>query len=160
MIELWKKRQDLVLLQIGPKTKEFEEYYSKLPRKFQKNIIDLDITNDQTKYKAIGSSTIVALPSKSESFGLVYFEAWLSEKPVIGCDIEPVSEIINHKQNGMLVKFGNNEELMNTISYLIDNPDICKQYGASGKEKAKLYTSKDNLKIFEEKCLSVINNFK
>lgn len=160
MMELWKKRQDIVLLMIGPKTKEFEEYYSKLPKKFQKNIIDLDITDDQTKNQAIRSSDIVVLPSISESFGLVYFEAWLSEKPVIGCDIEPVSEIINHKQNGMLVKFGNNVELMNAISYLADNPDICKQYGENGKEKTKLYTSKDNLKIFEEKCLAVINNFK
>jgi glycosyltransferase involved in cell wall biosynthesis len=160
MLELWKKRNDLTLMIMGPTTNEFEEYYSKLPKKFQEKIIDLNVTDDQTKYKAIEASDIVVLPSLSESFGLVYFEAWLCEKPVIGCNIEPVSEIINHKQDGLLVRFGINNELVKAISYLVDNPDICKQYGVNGKEKAKLYTLTENLKIFEEKCLSVIKNFK
>jgi len=87
-------------------------------------------------------------------------EAWSFSKPVIGCNIVPVSEIIVQNKNGILVEFGNVTELCNAINSLIDNPALCKKFGNEGKKKLLSYNSQDALKDFEQKCKSVIESFK
>ena len=160
MKKVWKNRNDVVLVLIGPDTIEFNEYFKKLPNKIQKKIIDKNITSTKERNNILSSCDMLVLPSKSESFGLVYFEAWLFEKPVIGCNVLPISEIIEDKKNGLLVEFGNVKKLSDAINFLLDNPSICKKYGANGLEKAKPYNSENNLKDFEKKCISIVENFK
>ena len=157
---LWKKRDDVFLVIIGPTTKEYEDYISKIPSSMQKNIIDLGAVDDKTKKEVFSSCDILAVPSKSESFGMVYLEAWLCKKPVIGCDIIPISEIIQNKKNGLLVKFGDVNELNNAITYLIENPNICNYYGVEGNAKIRKLDSKKILQDFENKCVLLVNNFK
>ena len=160
MKEVWKIKSDLTLVIIGPSTKEFDEYFHKLPKKIREKIMDLGIVNEETKQKLFSSCEIFVLPSKSESFGLVYLEAWLCGKPVIGCNLPPISEIIEDKKNGILVEFGKIKKLSESILYLINNPSLCEKFGIEGMKKASLYNSKDNLKNFENKCSEIIKNFK
>jgi len=157
---VWKSKKEPVLILIGPSTEEFDNYFSKLPKNIQKKIRDLGPVDDEIKKNALSSCDIVVLPSKSESFGLVYLEAWSFSKPVIGCNIVPVSEIIVQNKNGILVEFGNVTELCNAINSLIDNPALCKKFGNEGKKKFLSYNSQDTLKDFEQKCKSVIESFK
>jgi len=157
---VWRNHDNVVLLLIGPDSEEFIDYFSTLRKSHKDKIINLGIVSDETKTNAYFACDIFAMPSKSESFGLTYLEAWLQGKPVIACDVSPVSDVVENEKNGLLVGFGNITQLGNTISYLIDNPKICKQYGESGKKKAMEYNSTKNLDYFEEKCISIINEFK
>ncbi len=160
MTVVWKNHDDVILLLIGPDSKEFIDYFSNLPKSHKSKIINLGTVDDETKTNAYFACDIFAMPSKSESFGLVYLEAWLQGKPVIGCNISPISDIIENKENGLLVDFGNTTQIGNAILHLIDNPKICKKYGKSGKKKILEYISMKNLDYFEEKCISIINEFK
>jgi len=157
---IWKKDDESVLVVLGPSTEEYDKYYSELPHEIRERIIDLGIVDENTKRNALAECDFLVLPSKSESFGLVYIEAWLNCKSVIGCNIPPVSELIEQKKDGLLVEFGNIEQLKDSILYLINNPDIAKKFGVEGKKKADTLNSKNNLKMFEEKCISVVKTFK
>jgi len=158
--KIWKEKSDTVLVLIGPATEEYKEFYSKLPNNIQEKIIDLGIIDEEVKRDVISECDLLVLPSKSESFGLVYLEAWMYEKPVIGCNIPPISNLIDDKKNGLLVEFGNVNQLKDSILYLLNNSTISQEYGRDGKNKALKLNSLENLKSFEEKCLSVKDSFR
>jgi glycosyltransferase involved in cell wall biosynthesis len=155
---VWKQREDVKLILIGPSSSEFEEFFSKLSPKIKENIIDLGVVNEEEKNNALSSCDIFVLPSKSESFGLVYIEAWLHRKPVIGCNLPSVEEVIEHKKNGLLTEYGNIQDLGNAITFLINNPQECKKFGDQGNSKAMLYTSEKNFKKFETVLINLLSN--
>lgn len=160
MKKIWKKIPETYLVIMGPSTREFDKYFTKLSEKIKKKIIDLGTASEKTKKNAFAACDVFALPSKSESFGIVYVEAWMFQKPVIGCNIASTSEVIDDKKNGLLVDFGNTKELSEAIEFLLKHPNIREEYGKQGKNKATIITSKDNLKSFEEKCIMVVESFK
>ncbi|GEM_PF-3971472 len=160
MKKVWSKEPEIVLVFIGPSTKEFQKYSLKLPKNIKEKIIDLDIVNDNARKNVFNTCDLLVLPSKSESFGLVYLEAWLCEKPVIGCKIESTVELIDHMKNGLLVEFGNVDQLSDSILLLIQNPSLCTKLGKEGKQKSLLFDSKVILSHFEAVCSSVVKNFK
>lgn len=153
---VWKKNPKVKLILIGPSSPEFDEFFLKLPQQYKLKILDLGIVNEKRKYEAISICDIFVLPSISESFGLVYIEAWLYKKPVIGCTLPSVSEIIENKKNGLLVEFGNIQELEASISFLLENPDICKKFGEEGNRKSSSFTNQENLKKFEKLCETLV----
>ncbi|WP_073344964.1 glycosyltransferase family 4 protein [Bacteroides congonensis] len=79
-------------------------------------------------------SSIFALSSRFEGFGMVIIEA-------MACGVPPVSftcpcgprDIIDDGKDGLLVEDGNIEELAGKISYLIEHEDIRKEMGRQGR---------------------------
>lgn len=157
---VWQSHPDVLLVTIGPSTREFDTCLSDLPVDLKKKIIDLGVVDEEMKMDAFIGCDILTLPSKSESLGLVYLEAWICEKPVIGCDIPPISELIEHEKNGIKVQFGNVKQLADAITYLVDNPEVCKELGKVGKKKAELFNAKTILPHFEDVLVSVVKNFR
>jgi len=147
------------LVVVGPASKEFDIYYEKLSKKNKAKIIDLGLVTEEEKQNAFSSCDVLVLPSNSESFGLVYLEAWHHKKPVIGCRIGAVSEVIDDGKNGLLVQFGNAPELAEKILYLLHNQSIAEEFGENGKKKLETYAPEKSFKAFEEKCEKVISDF-
>ena len=156
---VWKKNPKSRLVIAGPSSKEFDQYLDKLSKKLKEKILDLGLISEEDKQNAFGICDVLALPSKSESFGLVYLEAWHHAKPVIGCGIGAVSDVIDDGQNGLLVEFGNTSQLAEKIFYLLQNPKIAKKLGEEGKKKLEKYSTEKSLKEFEEKCVKVIEEY-
>jgi len=160
MKKIWKTNKDLVLVLLGPNTNEFEEYFNNLPKNIKKNIFNFNEVDNEIKNAAFSACQVLAIPSISESLGLVYFEAWNFKKPVIGCNIPSSSELIEDKKNGILVNFDDVEQLTNAINYLVQNPPISKKMGEEGKKKVEYFKKQDSLKKFEKQCISTIQNFR
>ena len=59
----------------------------------------------------------------AEAFGRVTLEAMLTETPVIGADGGGTSELIRDRENGLLFKPDDIEDLAEKLSRLYDNPD-------------------------------------
>lgn len=59
---------------------------------------------------------IFCFPTKRESLGLVAIEAMACGVPVIGSDINPLKEYINHGENGYLFKCGDYMDLYDKVS--------------------------------------------
>ena len=75
------------------------------------------------------------MPSRTDSFGIVYLEAWLYNKPVIGAYAGGVPDVIDDGKNGYLVKFGDVEMLAQRIKQLLGNPIGALTMGQRGYAK-------------------------
>jgi glycosyltransferase involved in cell wall biosynthesis len=84
---------------------------------------------------AYDACDVFALMSESESFGMVFVEAWMRKKPVVGnSNCAPVSYLIKHEVSGLLAR--DREELGDCLVRLLKNPKECKAYGEAGFQQA------------------------
>lgn len=66
-------------------------------------VLDLGVISPAEKAELLAGCDLLALPSTSESFGLVFLDAWAYGKPVMGGPAAPIKELIEHGVNGWLV---------------------------------------------------------
>ncbi len=127
---------------VGNNMPEWIKEKNKTNAKF---LLDFDYVDDKTKEIIFAACDIYCMPSKSESFGLTYLEAWQKKKPVIGCDIPAVKELINNVSGGLLVQYGNENNLINAIKMLADNPILARKLGINGYKEILLNYNLDKL---------------
>ena len=64
---------------------------------------------------------IVVAPSRFESFGLVHLEAMMFGKPVVGCRIGGMKEVVQHDATGLLAEPGDADSLSNALRRLLED---------------------------------------
>lgn len=96
---------------------------------------------DDEKRDMFAACDLYAMPSKTDTFGIVYLEAWLAGKPVIGAFAGGVPEVITDGQDGFLVPFGNVPMLAEYIVKLMRDPALRVKMGKIGRRKVyRLHT--------------------
>ncbi len=136
--KLHKKDPSYVLIAIGNNLPEWNDQKKKIA---QDALLDLGYVSEEEKHLLYEVCDILCMPSKSESFGLTYLEAWQYKKPVIGCDIPSSKELIQGNNAGLLVPFDSKTALENAILELFNNPKERRKYGENGyKALKKKYT--------------------
>ena len=130
---VWQKYPGTQFVFIGPSVKESEKAFSLAtdPRIHRLGKVSL-----QEKTNALAACTLLCVPSSQESFGGVYTEAWMFDKPVIGCDIPAVSEVIDNGINGFLIPQQANS-IAQRILDLLSDPGLAKSMGKNGRAKVK-----------------------
>lgn len=80
---------------------------------------------------------IALMPStEAESFGLVAAEAMLAKKPVIASNHGGLKEIVIDNQTGFLVEPNNVEAFSEALTKLFANPQLRKEFGENGYQRA------------------------
>ena len=157
MKNLWQKNMKIELITVGLETQEFQSFLKSQSKKIQEHIHNFSVVDEDFKKSLVISCDIFALPSKSESFGIVYLEAWICQKPVIGCNIGAVSELIKNNSDGFLVEFGNKKQLCEKLEQLIHDPQLQAKLGKNGYDKVhQKYDSNQNYPLFENICLKLL----
>jgi len=83
------------------------------------------------------NSRIIVLSSVCyEGFPSVLLEAMLRGKPVVCSRIGGLPEIVADGVTGLLFEPGNADDLAEKIQYLWSRPDLCREMGQAGREKA------------------------
>lgn len=90
--------------------------------------------------KEMKNSSIYALSSRYESFGMVLLEAMAVGVPCVSFKCAGPSEIIRDEEDGILVEEENVEELSNAIIKLIDNETLRKKYGQKAKQNVERFS--------------------
>jgi len=91
---------------------------------------------------AMQQADLFVLPSEYEAFGCVYVEAMACGVPVIACEGQGISELIQDGKNGFLVPTRSPEKIAYYIKYAIDNPNKLSQVSNNALRTAQEYTWK------------------
>jgi glycosyltransferase involved in cell wall biosynthesis len=102
-------------------------------------------------------AALMLLPSRSETFGMVYAEAMACGLPVVGGDLTAVPEVVPHGKAGLLVDPENVEQITDAVCRLLENRELREEYGRYGREFAlanfSLETCARRSLDFYETCL-------
>ncbi len=109
----------LLIIGTGTLEKELKEQVKNL--KLDKNIIFIGVIQNQKLPKYYATADLFVCPSLREGLGLTFAEAGLCGCNLIGSNVGGISEIIN-KNNGLLTKEKDSEDISEKIIKLIKNP--------------------------------------
>ncbi len=96
------------------------------------NVHDLGVVDEQEKADAYAACDVFCLPSRHESFGIVYVEAWSYGKPVICGEAHACRELVADGVNG-LHSSQDSLELGASILQLLVSPSRRKTMGLNGR---------------------------
>ena len=130
---VWKRVPEAEFVFIGPAVGSSERAFSDSPDRRVHRLGKVDL---QEKTDALAACALLCVPSTQESFGGVYAEAWHFAKPVIGCAIPAVSEVVTHGTDGLLLK-QNPLEIAEAICELLLNSGRSQQMGEAGQSKVR-----------------------
>lgn len=80
---------------------------------------------------------VFAYPSRYESFGIAFVEAWAAGKPVVGCRAGAVPSIVSDGVDGILVPVDDPVSLSLALLRLLKSPDLRHRLGVAGREKVR-----------------------
>lgn len=136
MQRLWAGGVDAHLVLAGDVLDTFGAYYDRLPEQTRSRILLLGTISDEEKRDLLAAGDILVMPSRTDSFGIVYLEAWSYGKPVIGARTWGVMDVIDEGRDGLLVPFADPPALAQAIRQLLENPEVARAMGERGKVKA------------------------
>jgi glycosyltransferase involved in cell wall biosynthesis len=76
---------------------------------------------------------VFASPSIQEGLGITLLEAQATAKPVVAFNVTAITEVVKHKETGLLVK-PDSHELANAISSLLSDKQLRERMGRAGRE--------------------------
>ncbi len=123
------------LVAAGQPSAEFTEFYSALPAPLRDACILTGNIRGREKRDMFHACDLLAMPSRADSYGIVYLEAWAAGKPVIGAFAGGVPDVIRDGEDGFLVPFGDSHMLAEYIRMLLDDPGLARRMGERGREK-------------------------
>ena len=119
----------------GHPSLEFQRYFDSQPPQIKEACVMLGNIKGRKKKDLFLACDVLAMPSKTDSYGIAFLEAMLAKKPVIGCFAGGVPEVISDGEDGFLVPFGDSHMLSEYISILIKNSELARRMGERGYKK-------------------------
>ena len=110
---------------------------------YKKLVSELDLSEDVLFTGKISQDEVPSMhnridlfvcPSLNESFGVSVLESSSCEVPVIVTNVGGLKEVVIDKETGLMVNPQNVGEIVNAISYFLDNPSMISQFGKQGRK--------------------------
>jgi glycogen(starch) synthase len=120
---------------VGQAAPEFLRYYRRLPLEQRTCIRLLGAVDDVKKHALLEACHMLVLPSRTESFGLVFLEAWAHGKPVIGARAGGIPGVVSDGEDGLLTPYGDVAALAEAMGALLADPALAERLGRRGEEK-------------------------
>ena len=123
------------LVLAGPPMNDFESFWKGVPADVKRRIIRLGPVVGEEKNDLLAATDVLALPSRTDSFGIVLLEAWAYGKPVIGAQAGGIPGLIDDGETATFVPYGDAESLARAIVEIVGNPNVAKTWGERGRLK-------------------------
>jgi glycogen synthase len=132
---LWEGGESVNLVMAGTLMADARRFLTDLPAEVRNRVTILGPIDEKTKRDLLAACTVLVNPSRIDSFGIVFLEAWLYGKPVIGSTAWGMADVVSEGEDGLLTPFGNVDALASTIARLLHDGDLAQRLGAAGEAK-------------------------
>ncbi len=133
--QLLRRGYEVELALIGTVSSPFRDYFDKLSQSDKERIHLLGPVEDSEKKDALAAASFLSMPSRTDSFGITYLEAWLYGIPVIAARSWGVTDVVDDGRDGLVVPFGDIAALAGAMRTLLDYPEEARNMGERGREK-------------------------
>ncbi|GIW88370.1 MAG: glycosyl transferase family 1 [Isosphaeraceae bacterium] len=143
--------QPIHLLLAGATSPDFERFLTTIPDEArQRWLTVLGLLPEEDRASFYAALDVFAMPSRTDSFGIVYLEAWANRLPVVAAAAGGVAEVVRHEQDGLLIRFGDLESLSAALKRLIEDRPLAKALGQAGQIRisAEGYTWESRFAVF------------
>ncbi len=130
---LWNRGKRFLVVLAGPEMPNFRRFWHDFPHK--EHIRRLGVLDDKAKADFYAGLDLFALPSRSDSFGLVLLEAWANGLPNVAYRAGGVADVVRHERDGLLARCGDWTGLGDQLCRLIDQSNLRHQLGQAGKKR-------------------------
>ena len=104
--------------------------------KYRSNLCFEGIVSEERLRQLYAQCDIFVSPSRYESFGLIFLEAMMFAKPVVGCNAGGMPEVIGrHLETGMIAEPEDPVSLGACLDQLISDPQLRKRIGMAGRAR-------------------------
>lgn len=134
LARLWQQGRRLRLVLAGPEMPNFRSFWASFPSAGQ--VIRFGRLTDTERRDFFAGLDVFALPSRSDSFGLVLLEAWANGAPCVAYRAGGVADVVDHGRDGLLVRCGDLAGLAAAIDALAGDAGLRRRYGERGRARA------------------------
>jgi glycosyltransferase involved in cell wall biosynthesis len=136
---LWRQDRPIYLLLAGPQMPNFTRFWQALearcPLFTSTWVRRLGPISDADKRDFFATIDVFALPSRSDSFGLVLLEAWANGIANIAYRAGGIADVIRHEVDGLLAPCGDIDSLSAALLRLHEDVDTRIRLGVHGQDR-------------------------
>ena len=143
-------RNDVCLLVVGgaldpgddsPETEKIEALRSLVHQhRMEANVSFVGSMDQQRLALFYAAADVCAVPSLTESFGLVALEAMACGTPVVGTRVGGLQTLIEHGQSGLLVPAGDYQALAESIAQVLTDPRLRMHLAHGARDRAEHFS--------------------
>jgi glycosyltransferase involved in cell wall biosynthesis len=131
----WRDGGRFVLVLAGPEMPNFQSFWR--GHRPSGRVLRLGVLDARQKRDFFAAIDVHALPSRSDSFGLVLLEAWANGVPNVGYRAGGIAWVIRDEQDGLLVNCGDVNGLAAALRRLTADGDLRRRLGEAGRERTR-----------------------
>jgi glycosyltransferase involved in cell wall biosynthesis len=155
----WNQGGRFCIVLAGPEMPNFQSFWKTYPA--ADRVVKLGVLDARQKKDFFAGIDVFALPSRSDSFGLVLLEAWANGVPNVGYRAGGIPWVIRHEVDGLLVRCGDVGGLAAALLQLVRDAGLRRRLGEAGRSRTQTeFDWDDKLAIVERAYLEVVANHK
>ena len=134
--QLWKRGRAVRVALAGPDMPNFRSFWSGFAarngERARRDVVRLGPLTETEKKNFFAGIDVFALPSRSDSFGLVLLEAWANGLANVAYRAGGIADVIRPGIDGLLVRCGDINRLAEAITELHHDAALRQKLGAAG----------------------------
>jgi len=152
----WQAGATFRVILAGPEMPNFRFFWKSF--EFTDRVRRLGVLDTQKKKDFFASIDLFAMPSWSDSFGMVFLEAWANGIPNVAYRAGGVAAVIRHELDGLLVRCGDLDGLAHALIRLSGNKELRERFGQSGQARLdKEFRWEDKLRLVRETYTQLVD---
>jgi glycosyltransferase involved in cell wall biosynthesis len=130
---LWEQGLNFEVVLAGPEMPNFQRFLTTFP--YRSRVRRLGRLSETGKRDFFAGLDVFALPSRSDSFGLVLLEAWANGLPNLAYKAGGVADLVRSERDGLLVRCGDTAGLAAALKRLLTDAAARTRLGKAGRDR-------------------------
>jgi glycosyltransferase involved in cell wall biosynthesis len=131
----WTKGARFRLVLAGPEMANFTAFWKGF--RSVERVRRLGVLTEEAKRDFFSGLDVFALPSRSDSFGLVLLESWANGVPNVAYRAGGIAGVIRHEVDGLLVKCGDVAALADALMQMAGDEGLRRKLGEAGRRRTQ-----------------------